>query len=39
MNDFLKKYFVGIHGLVPTKPTPKKPLVGKISDPRLVKKK
>lgn len=39
MNDFLKKYFAGVHGLVPTKPTPRKPLEGKVSDPRLVKKK
>jgi len=39
MNDLMKKYFAGIHGLVPNKPTPREPLVGKVSDPRLVKKK
>ena len=39
MNDFLKKYFAGVHGLVPNKPKSREPLVGKVSDPRLVKKK
>lgn len=34
--EILKKYFGGIHGLVPDKP--KKPLTGKVSDSRLVKK-
>ena len=35
--EILKKYFQGIHGLVPSKPTPSKPLTGKVSDSRLVK--
>ena len=34
--EILKKYFQGIHGLVPNKT--KKPLTGKLSDLRLVKK-
>ena len=38
MNDFLKKYFAGVHGLVPAKPTPRKPLEGKVSDSRLVRR-
>ena len=38
MNDFLKKYFAGVHGLAPTKPIHREPLVGKVSDSRLVKK-
>ena len=38
MNEFMKKYFAGVHGLVPTKPTLRKPLEGKVSDSRLVKK-
>ena len=33
MDDFMKKYFAGIHGLVPT---PKVTLTGKVS--KLVKK-
>lgn len=37
--EILKKYFQGIHGLVPTKPTPREPIIGKVSDSRLVKKK
>lgn len=36
MNNLMKKYFAGIHGLVYTKP--RKPLVGKVSDSRLVKR-
>ena len=39
MNDLMKKYFAEIHGLVQDKPTPREPLVGKVSDARLVKKK
>lgn len=34
--EILKKYFGGLYGLVPTKS--KKPLTGKLSDSRLVKK-
>jgi len=34
--EILKKYFEGLHGLVPTKS--KMPLTGKVSDSRLVKK-
>ena len=34
--EILKKYFQGIHGLVPNKT--KKPLTGKVSDSKLVKK-
>ena len=33
----LKKYFSGLHGLVPSKPTLSKPITGKVSDSRLVK--
>ena len=36
--EILKKYFQGIHGLVPSKPKAKEPLIGKVSDSRLVKK-
>ena len=36
--EILKKYFSGLHGLVPSKPTPSKPIAGKVSDARLVKK-
>lgn len=39
MNEFMKKYFAGISGVAPTKPLPKKPLTGKVSDSRLVKRK
>ena len=35
--EILKKYFSGLHGLVPSKPKVKKPLTGKVSDARLVK--
>jgi hypothetical protein len=35
--EILKKYFSGLHGLVPSKPTPNKPITGKVSDSRLVK--
>ena len=38
MNDLMKKYFAGVYGLVPTKPTPRKPLGGKVSDSRLVRR-
>lgn len=34
--EILKKYFQGIHGLVPNKP--KKPLTGIVADSRIVKK-
>lgn len=34
--EILKKYFSGLHGLVPN--NAKKPLTGKVSDSRLVKK-
>ena len=34
--EILKKYFQGIHGLVPNKPN--KPLTGKVSDSKLVGK-
>ena len=34
--EILKKYFQGIHGLVPN--NAKKPLTGKVLDSRLVKK-
>ena len=36
--EILKQYFQGIHGLVPNKPTSNKPLTGKVSDSRLVKR-
>ena len=40
--EILKKYFQGIHGLVPNKPNkpnkPKKPLTGIVADSRIVKK-
>ena len=35
--EILKKYFYGLHGLVPSKPTPREPITGKVSDSRLVK--
>ena len=35
--EILKKYFSGLHGLVPSKPTPREPITGKVSDSRLVK--
>ena len=38
MNDLKKKYFAGIYGFVPNKPKPQEPIVGKISDSRLVKR-
>ena len=38
MNDFLKKYFAGVHGLAPNKPKSREPLEGKVSDSRLVKR-
>ena len=38
MNDLMKKYFAGIHGLVPNKPKSREPLIGKVSDSRLVKR-
>lgn len=38
MNDLMKKYFAGVHGLVSTKPTPRKPLEGKVSGSRLVRR-
>lgn len=34
--EILKKYFGGIHGLVPNKPKSREPLTGKVSDSRLV---
>lgn len=37
--EILKKYFSGLHGFVPSKPTPSKPITGKVSDSRLVKRK
>ena len=37
--EILKKYFSGLHGLVPSKPTPSKPITSKVSDSRIVKKK
>lgn len=33
----LKKYFSGLHGLVPSKPKAREPLIDKVSDSRLVK--
>ena len=37
--EILKKYFQGIHGLVPNKPNkPNKPLTGIVADSRIVKK-
>ena len=36
--EILKKYFSGLHGLVPNKPRTSKPLIGKVSDSGLVKK-
>ena len=36
--EIFRKYFSGLHGLVPSKPTPSKPITGKVSDSRLVKK-
>lgn len=36
--EVLKKYFSGLHGLVPSKPKAREPLIGKVSDSRLVKK-
>ena len=39
MNEFMKKYFAGIYGVAPTKPISTKPLIGKVSDSRLVKRK
>lgn len=36
--EILKKYFYGLHGLVPSKPTSSKPLTGKVSDSKLVGK-
>ena len=37
--EILKKYFKGIHGLVPNKPNkPNKPLTGIVADSRIVKK-
>ena len=37
--EILKKYFQGIHGLVPNKPNkPNKPLIGIVADSRIVKK-
>lgn len=38
MNDLMKKYFAGIHGLVPNKQKSREPLVGRISGTRLVKR-
>lgn len=35
--EILKKYFYGIHGLVPSKPKAREPLTGNVSDSRLVK--
>ena len=37
--EILKKYFSGLHGLVPNKLTPREPLTGKVSDSRLVKRR
>ena len=34
----LKTYFPGIFGLAPIKPKSRKPIVGKVSDSRIVKK-
>ena len=34
----LKTYFPGIFGLAPNKPKQREPIVGKMSDSRLVKK-
>ena len=39
MNNLMKKYFEGIHGLVPSKPKSREPLVGRVSDLRLNKKR
>ena len=36
MDDLMKKYFAGIHGFVPNKPTLKATLTGKVS--KLVKR-
>lgn len=37
--EILKKYFSGLHGLVPNKPNkPNKPLTGIVADSRIVKK-
>ena len=35
--EVLKTYFSGLHGLVPSKPKAREPLIGKVSDSRLVK--
>lgn len=35
--EILKKYFSGLHGLVPSKPKAREPLTGKVSESRLVK--
>ena len=35
--EILKKYFLGLHGLVPSKPKAREPLTAKVSDSRLVK--
>ena len=35
--EILKKYFSGLHGLVPSKPKAREPLIDKVSDSRLVK--
>ena len=36
--EILKKYFSGLHGLVPSKSKAKEPLIGKVSDSRLAKR-
>jgi len=36
--EILKKYFSGLHGLVPSKPKAREQLTGKVSDSRLVKR-
>ena len=35
--EVLKKYFSGLHGLVPSKLKSREPLTSKVSDKRLVK--
>ena len=36
--EILKKYFYGLHGLVPNKSKTRAPLTGKVSDSKLVGK-
>ena len=36
--EILKKYFSGLHGLIPSELKSKGPILGKVSDSRIVKK-